>query len=217
MKKYIYIFITILAVCGSACRKIDIPPKNIIQDNDIFTSSQGIQAYMARLYSELPIEDFRYSPQRGLNMFWIISPTPATTGEALSRDQTGSMQENTGGWDRDFWADTYTCIRDCDYFIQTLPTYSKNFTTAQITAWLGEAYFVRGMTYFALVKRFGGVPIVHTVLNYKAGTSTDSLKIPRSSEKACWDQVDADLTTAINNLPNANPDYADGSRANKYV
>lgn len=46
-----------LLTASFACRKIDIPPKNIIQDNDIFTSSQGIQAYMARLYSELPLED----------------------------------------------------------------------------------------------------------------------------------------------------------------
>jgi len=41
--------------------------------------------------------------------------------------------------------------------------------------------------------------------------------IPRSSEKACWDQVDADLTYAMNNLPAVNTDYSDGSRANKYV
>jgi hypothetical protein len=215
MKKYI---VFLLCAVGSfGCRKLDIPPKNIVQDADIFTSTQGIQAYMARIYSELPIEDFRYSPQRGLNFFWIISPTPATTGEALSRDQTSSMQENFGGWNWDIWAGCYTTIRDCDYFIQTLPTYAKNFTTAQVQAWLGEAYFVRGMTYFALVKRFGGVPIVNSVLNYTPGTSTDSLEIPRASEKAVWDQVDSDFNFAMNNLPAVNTDYSDGSRANKYV
>jgi hypothetical protein len=216
MKKYI-IFCCFLAVFAAACRKLDIPPKNIVQDADIFTSSQGIQAYMARIYSELPIEDFRYSPARGLNFFWIISPTPATTGEALSRDQTGSMQENFGGWNWDIWAGCYTTIRDCDYFIQTLPNYAKNFTTEQVQAWLGEAYFVRGATYFALVKRFGGVPIVNKVLNYTPGTSTDSLEIPRSPEKAVWDQVDSDFNFAMDNLPAVNADYADGSRANKYV
>jgi len=215
MKK---LLIPLLLITGIfSCRKLDIPPINIIQNADIFTSSQGIQAYMARLYSELPIEDFRYSPQRGLNFFWIISPTPATTGEALSRDQNGSMQENVGGWEKEYWGATYTTIRDCDYFIQTLPTYSKNFTAEQVKDWLAEAYFVRGMTYFSLVKRFGGVPIVNTVLNYKPGGSADSLMIPRSSEKACWDQVDADLTYAMNNLPAVNADYGDGSRANKYV
>src|SRR6201994_3230168 len=140
MKKYIaFLF---FAAGIFACRKLDIPPKNIIQDADIFNSQQGIQAYMARLYSELPIEDFRYSPQRGINFFWIISPTPATTGEALSRDQNGSMQENIGGWQNEYWGATYTTIRDCDYFIQTLPTYSKNFTADQVKAWVAEAYFV---------------------------------------------------------------------------
>ena len=216
MKKYNYI-VLIIFVCISACRKLDIPPQNIIQDADVFSNSAGIQAYMARLYSELPIEDFRYSPTRGLNFFWIISPTPATTGEALSRDQTSSMQENFGGWNWDIWGGSYTLIHDCDYFIQTLPTYSKNFSTTQINAWLGEAYFVRGMTYFALVKRFGGVPLVNKTLSYTVGTSTDSLKIPRSSEQAVWDQVASDLDFAIANLPAVNTDYSDGSRANKYI
>jgi hypothetical protein len=212
-----YYYILLLLVGLAACRKLDIPPKNIIQDADIFTNPQGIQAYMARIYTELPIEDFRYSPSRGLNFFWIISPTPATTGEALSRDQTSAMQENFGGWSWDIWAGSYTTIRDCDYFIQTLPGYAKNFTPAQVNAWLGEAYFVRGMTYFGLVKRFGGVPIVNNVLNYTPGTSTDSLEVPRASEKAVWDQVDSDFNFAMNNLPAVNSDYSDGSRANKYV
>ena len=217
MKKYKYILLTLLILSVTACRKLDIPPKNIIQDPEVFSNLGGIQAYMARLYSELPIEDFRYSPQRGLNYFWIISPTPATTGEALSKDQTSSMQENFGGWTWDIWGGSYTVIHDCDYFIQTLPSYASNFTTAQVNAWLGEAYFIRGMTYFGLVKRFGGVPIVNKTLNYVVGTSTDELKIPRSSEQAVWDQVGSDFDFAIANLPAVNADDADGSRANKYV
>jgi hypothetical protein len=217
MKRYIYIVLTILVVCGSACRKLDIPPQNIIQNPDVFSTPAGIQAYMARLYSELPIEDFRYSPQRGLNFFWIISPTPATTGEALSRDQTSSMQENFGGWNWDIWSGSYTVIHDCDYFIETLPAYAKDFTPAQVNAWLGEAYFVRGMTYFALVKRFGGVPIVNKTLQYTVGSDPGTLKVPRSSEKAVWDQVASDFDFAIANLPAVNADYGDGSRANKYV
>ena len=217
MKRYIYILLSILTVFGSACRKINIPPPNIIQDPDVFSSTPGIQAYMARLYSELPIEDFRYSPARGLNFFWIISPTPATTGEALSRDQTSSMQENFGGWNWNIWSGSYGIIHDCDYFIETLPKYASSFSKDQVNAWLGEAYFVRGMTYFALVKRFGGVPIVNKTLDYTVGSSVEPLKIPRSSEKAVWDQVASDFDFAIANLPAENADYKDGSRANKYV
>jgi len=71
----------------------------------------------------------------GLNFFWIIKPTPATTGEALSRDQTSASSENFGDWHWDIWGGCYTTIRDCDYFIQTLPSYAKNFTAAQVSAW----------------------------------------------------------------------------------
>ena len=216
MKKYLFIALILMA-CITACRKLAIPPKNIIQDTDVFGSNGGIQAYMARIYSELPIEDFRYSPDMGLNFFWIIKPTPATTGEALSRDQTGSSSENFNDWHWDIWGGSYTVIRDCDYFIQTLPKYASTYTIAQVNAWLAEAYFVRGMTYFALVKRFGGVPIVNTVLNYTPGSSVDDLNIARSSEQAVWDQVGTDFDFAIANLPAVNTDYGDGSRANKYV
>ncbi|MGN6179613.1 MAG: RagB/SusD family nutrient uptake outer membrane protein [Mucilaginibacter sp.] len=217
MKRYQYILLVILTVYVSACRKINIPPPNIIQDQTVFSSSPGIQAYMARLYSEMPIEDFRYSPDMGLNWFWIIKPTPAVTGEALSRDQTGATAENWGDWHWDIWGGCYATIHDCNYFIQTLPKYAGNFSADQIKAWTAEAYFVRGMTYFALVKRFGGVPIANKVLNYTVGSSADALKIPRSSEKAVWDQVASDFDYAVANLPAVNPDYGDGSRANKYA
>lgn len=217
MKKFQYILLIVLMASVTACRKVDIPPPNIIQDQTVFASSGGIQAYMARIYSELPIEDFRYSPDMGLNFFWIIKPTPATTGEALSRDQTGSTSENWGDWHWDIWGGNYATIHDCNYFIKTLPAYSSNFTADQVKAWLGEAYFVRAMTYFALVKRFGGVPLVTDVLNYTVGGDVSSLKIPRASEKAIWDQIASDLDFAIANLPASNADAGDGSRANKYV
>jgi hypothetical protein len=218
MKKYKILILAICLLAGfSACRKLDIPPKNIIQDPDVFGSPGGITAYMARIYSELPIEDFRYTPDMGLNFFWIIKPTSATTGEALSRDQTGSSSENFNDWHWDVWGGNYTTIHDCDYFIETLPKYASTFSTAQVNAWLGEAYFVRAMTYFALVKRFGGVPIVNKVLNYTPGSSVTDLNVARSSEQAVWDQVASDLDFAIANLPATNADNPDGSRANKYV
>src|SRR5881628_2503941 len=98
MKKYAYTIFAFLLCWTTACKKLDTLPPSIISDQDVFSSAAGITAYMARMYSELPIEDFRYSPERGLNMFWIISPFPAMTGEALSRDQRGAMSEAVLYW-----------------------------------------------------------------------------------------------------------------------
>ncbi|MBD1363663.1 RagB/SusD family nutrient uptake outer membrane protein [Mucilaginibacter sp. ZT4R22] len=209
MKKNIYIIICFLVCWTTACKKLDVPPINIIQDKDVFTSTGGIQAYMARIYSELPIEDFRYSPQRGLNFFWIISPFPAVTGEALSRDQNGAMQENVG---ESPWGDCYKLIRDANYFIENMPKYAGTYTPAQVNSWLGEARFIRALTYFALVKRYGGVPIVDKVLEYPTG-NIDDLNMARASEEAVYDFVAADLDFAYANLSESNQ----AGRANKYA
>jgi hypothetical protein len=209
MKKNIYIIICFLVCWTTACKKLDVPPINIIQDKDVFTSTGGIQAYMARIYSELPIEDFRYSPQRGLNFFWIISPFPAVTGEALSRDQNGAMQENVG---ESPWGDCYKLIRDANYFIENMPKYASTYTPAQVNSWLGEARFIRALTYFALVKRYGGVPIVDKVLEYPTA-NIDDLNMARASEEAVYDFVAADLDFAYANLSESNQ----AGRANRYA
>ncbi|MFB0498654.1 hypothetical protein ABID99_004891 [Mucilaginibacter sp. OAE612] len=209
MKKFPYIILTFLLCWTTACKKLDTLPPSIISDQDVFSSAAGVTAYMARMYSELPIEDFRYSPERGLNMFWIISPTSATTGEALSRDQNGSMQENTG---LSTWSDCYRTIRDANYFSENIGKYAGNFTNDQVNNWLGEARFIRAATYFALVKRYGGVPLVDKVLKYPE-QSIEELKIPRNSEEKIYDFIGTDLDYAYANLPETNQ----VGRANKYV
>jgi hypothetical protein len=207
MKKFKFIILSVLICCNLGCNKLNIPPLNIIQDADVFTSEGGITAYMARSYSELPIEDFRYSPTRGLNFFWIISPFSCISGEGLSRDQTSATQETFG-----YWANAYSLIRETNYFMATLPKYASNYSTAQVNSWLGEARFIRAATYFALVKRYGGVPIVDKVLKYPE-QSIQELQIPRSSEEKVYDFVATDLDTAYLNL-NAT---SQRGRANKFV
>ena len=81
-----------------------------------------------------------------------------------------------------------------------------------MNTWKGEMYFNRAFVYFALVKRYGGVPIVNEVLNYP-GQSIEELKIPRSSEDAVYQQVKADLDMAYELLPETN----ELGRATKYA
>lgn len=205
--KYIIIIIT-LASGMNACTKLDVAPLNIIQDKDIFTTNGGIQVYMARLYSELPVEDFRYSPERGLNHFWIISPFPAITGEALSRDQRRSQSET-----QFYWNDAYKLIRETNYFLETLPQYAPNFEPADtVKHWIGEAHFIRAFTYYALAKRYGGVPLITSVLQYPS-TDAAALDVPRASEEKTWDFIAADLDTAIARMN----EVSQKGRANKYV
>ena len=42
------------------------PPKNTLTDDDLMSSEAGLNVYMARLYSQMPWEDFKYMAQWGL-------------------------------------------------------------------------------------------------------------------------------------------------------
>ncbi|WP_455667340.1 RagB/SusD family nutrient uptake outer membrane protein [Phocaeicola sp.] len=213
IKKYIFAFV-LASFSLSSCLDLDVAPMNIVQDKDIFTSENGVLSYMARIYSQLPVEDFRYSGARGFNHFWIIDPVPMLTGEAIGRDWCGAHSE-----DFDYYADDkepsgngYKLIRDINYFLETLPSYESYFSTEQVNTWKGEALFARGFAYFALAKRYGGVPLVNTVLKYPE-QSIDDLKVPRSSEEAVYNQVYQDLTDAFNLLP----EKAQRGRATRYA
>lgn len=121
IKKHIFAF----ALCmGSltSCVDLDIPPMNIVGDNDIFGSTAGVTSYMARLYSTLPVEDFRYSH---VNMFFSggsnFAQPSCLTGEAISRDTKGAEVETANYWDA-----AYALIRETNYFIETLPKYADS-------------------------------------------------------------------------------------------
>ena len=214
MKTKIYLLLLVIgAFIMPSCKKnLDVPPPNIVQDKDIFTNSAGILSYMASFYSEIPMEDFKWSPTTGFKTFFYGS-TAAITGEAISRDQQNSTE--TFG----YWADAYALIRECNYFTETLPNYASNFSDTQVKNWMGEARFIRAFTYFALVKRYGGVPIIDKVLT-KPGASIDDIsesieeyKVPRSSEQAVYDFIAADLDYAFANLP----ETTQKGRASKYA
>ncbi|TKC12815.1 RagB/SusD family nutrient uptake outer membrane protein [Pedobacter polaris] len=213
MKKKLYILFAVLITSFTACQKLDVPPVNIIQDKDIFGTEAGISAYMSRIYITMPIEDFKYHPAGGFNQNAQVGSAAAVTGEASSRD-TGNATETFN-----YWSAAYTLIRDCNYFMETLPAYASNYKPEQIKNWIAEARFIRAFTYFALVKRYGGVPIVDKLLTSPGQTISElaseieELRIPRAAEEAVYDFIATDCDQAFADLPETNK----MGRANKYA
>lgn len=131
------------------------------------------------------------------------------TGEAIGRDTQAADNEGFSYWD-----DGYSQIRDINMLIEKLPDYSSSLGETQMKIYLGEAYFIRAFTYFALVKRYGGVPLVDTTIDYPASVDMEGTHLFRASEEAIWDFIASDLTNAIEILPEDSPQKG---RVNKYV
>ena len=202
----------VMALSFYSCDYSDVPPINIIQDDAIFNSESGITSYMTTLYYDLPIEDFRYT-QQGFNVSGKgQGRLPNVSGEAMcsSSDDISTIGDGTwwGCWD-------YGKIRRVNYFLKNFPAYKSNFqNTVLADAWMGEAHFIRAYCYFAMVKRYGGVPILREPQEYVG--DIESLKVPRDTEKACYDFIAEDLDEAFRLLPD-NEEILGKGRATKYA
>lgn len=202
----------VMALSFYSCDYLDVPPIDIIQDDAIFNSESGITSYMTTLYYDLPIEDFRYT-QQGFNVSGKgQGRLPNVSGEAMcsSSDDISTIGDGTwwGCWD-------YGKIRRVNYFLKNFPAYKSNFqNTVLADAWMGEAHFIRAYCYFAMVKRYGGVPILREPQEYVG--DIESLKVPRDTEKACYDFIAEDLDEAFRLLPD-NEEILGKGRATKYA
>lgn len=201
MKLKKYLFLLCLGTLFS-CSDLSIAPMNIVKEKDIFGTKDAVMSYISRMYSTMPMEDFRYYyPASGLfnTNDQRYSQQSCLTGEAIGRDTKGAEKESASYWDN-----PYKYIRDANIFIETMPKYAHLHAAADVKTYIAEAYFARAFLYYSLVKRYGGVPIVDKVIDYNTSMPLEDCQLFRDSEEATWDFIANDLDYAIANLPATN-------------
>ena len=94
-----------------------------------------------------------------------------------------------------FWKSTYNGIFRANSVLENIekPT---DYAAGQKEQFIGEAKFMRALYYFDLVRVFGGVPAVTSVV-----TNEQAKAISRASEDEIYQIIIDDLKDAINNLP----------------
>lgn len=208
MKKLI-IFLAVLSLTVS-CADLDVAPKNVVTADQLLSDESGMDIYLARLYSYMPYEDFKYLPQWGFNFNgWLVSIGISGTGECLDRDGicAAFTSESTP-----YWSMAFRELREANFLLENLPKYKSHYSEAMYNDYLGEAYYIRATVFYAMARRFGGVPLVTKVIDYP--DKSDNLEVPRSSEEDTWNQVLSDYDKAIELLEPTSP--KDGY-ANKYI
>ena len=93
------------------------------------------------------------------------------------------------------WDQCYTYIRTVNILFEKAKDYPGS--QSEIAPYLAEAYFFRAYNYFTLLKAFGGVPVVTSVMD----TDSPELRSPRNSRYEVIDLILSDLTNAIASLP----------------
>ncbi|HEY9048645.1 MAG TPA: RagB/SusD family nutrient uptake outer membrane protein [Ohtaekwangia sp.] len=210
MKKQL-IYITLFCIGVLSCQDLNLEPKGILGEPELFGNEYGVKKYFAAIYNSLPIEDFLYYGTDSDHAY-----RPDNYWEQGKKSLGNMSGEFFNTWvlvDNDgfaYWP--YDRIRDVNTFIENFPNYRDNYTEDVYNKLLGEAHFLRAFYYFGLAKRYGGVPLVKDVQDPLAPKET--LEVPRNTEYDTWKLIYEDLTFAIENM-SANTDET--GRANKYV
>lgn len=106
-----------------------------------------------------------------------------------------------------FWAGQYRNINLCNQVLDNVPAIDMD--EALKARYLAEAKFIRGYSYFRLVRAYGDVP-----LRLKVPADATEYNIPRTDKVLVYEQIEKDLTEAAAVLPQSYP-AADLGRATK--
>lgn len=210
MKKVEILLLSILTVGFISCADfLEVEPKDRVTGNALLSSDGGIRAYMAGHYYNLPIEDFRYDFCTNFNVGRCDGgKTNMMSGPEATHSEWGDHIGETNRYDN--WEQIYKYIRGYNELKSCIPM-MKPTDPATIDQVTGEYYFMMAYSYFALAKRYGGVPIIDDLQDWNG--DYESVKVPRSTEVATWKFVLDMCDKAVALLP----DNTSQERANKWT
>jgi hypothetical protein len=206
------LLVVIIGILVSACHDLNLEPVGQLGESEMYGTEFGVRKLLTRFYNYLPIEDFGFYANaefgNGGSNNWEAYKNSLTQASGEVADDWGGVQN---GDNPKYWA--YNRVREINTFLSIFPTYRDNFTEDSYNNIVGEARFLRAFIYFAMVKRYGGLPIITEVQDPYA--PLEELQIPRATEYDSWKFIHDDLQFAIDNLFEIQKD--EPNRANKYI
>ena len=214
MKKISIILMTVAAIAFSGCTALndflDVKPTNKVSAEEVVSSPEGIQAFLANLYYRMPIEAFDFTaeskpnPEQGYrDGFHHNDGAPNNSARyvwLLTDDCTGPEVDDIPNDNYYMWWDTaFELLHDLNEFTALIPTMESinDDTRRELT---GQSWFIRGQIYFALARRYGGVPIIESVIDIQPlidnpndeetmNETIAKLKVSRATEVKTWDYI----------------------------
>ncbi|MDR2232634.1 MAG: RagB/SusD family nutrient uptake outer membrane protein [Tannerella sp.] len=194
--KYLIItcFISLTACIDSV---LDKRPLDIISEDVVWNDPNLVDSYIAGLYAQMYI--FRFdavSPAQGSweqrSEHLNITNVSDEVGRAVWFDYTGGFKTGSltiSGGLLEWWDNAYSIIRNLNKLLENLPNSvnEPDFIESRVA----EARFLRAFNYFALVKRYGGVPLITKEIPIDA--PDEELYPIRDSEQKIYDFIISEM------------------------
>ena len=204
MKK-IYILIA-AAFALVACKDgfLDKTPLDKLSEDAVFNSDALAESYVNALYTVLPdpyqegnvgcITDEGYFRYGGTSTRYIASGYMDPDNVMYIKE--GGQAHNTRTTVLNIWNRTYEWIYRMNYFLTYIDENGSMMSEAAKTRLCGEVYFLRAWSYFLLIQRYAGVPLIT-----KPHALDDDFTVERADFDTCVDFILDDLQNAYDMLP----------------
>lgn len=204
MKK-IYILIA-AAFALVACKDgfLDKTPLDKLSEDAVFNSDALAESYVNALYTVLPdpyqegnvgcITDEGYFRYGGTSTRYIASGYMDPDNVMYIKE--GGQAHNTRTTVLNIWNRTYEWIYRMNYFLTYIDENGSKMSEAAKTRLCGEVYFLRAWSYFLLIQRYAGVPLIS-----KPHSLDDDFTVERADFDTCVDFILDDLQRAYEMVP----------------
>lgn len=200
MKNKLFIILAVVGVSFSSCKKfLEVDPKQYTSDAVTIIDENSAKTAVRGIYNQLASNGYYGYTFQTLGFF---------SGDNI--EYTGSQTVNNQLTNHDVkadlaalatsWAAIYNTINRANNVLEKVPglAVTATFTETVKNQLLGEAYFLRALSYFDLARTWGGVQIITKATS----SSSDKPAVPRSTLDATYAQVLNDLNSAESLLPN---------------
>ena len=207
MKKYIYIFASLLVLGLQSCDDfLDREPLDFGDENAYFKNAEDLKVFVNDFYSALPTN----------NSLWggLYSQDNQSDNQSASYAQSlfYKGEKKTVNINNSEW--NFSRLRAINYFINKvegkLATGQLSDSPDYVNHYLGEGYFFRAYDYFRLLRNFGDAPIITAMLDDDQALLTEkSIRYPRNEVAR---HIIADLDKAAELLMASAPESGRVSR-----
>ncbi|MFT4204028.1 MAG: RagB/SusD family nutrient uptake outer membrane protein [Chitinophagaceae bacterium] len=186
--KYITYGMCAMIVSSSCNKYLDTTSISNITVENFYTSTNDISQALTGVYNSLlslPDENYYYLSELRTSNYYISSVSAARDYYTLSRfQQTADLSTAETSW-----SDLYTMIYRANKILESIDnvTYSDEDDKNLV---IDQCRFLRAFAYFELVKNFGGVPLVTSVI-----TSEEGYALTRTSADSIYSYIISELET----------------------
>ncbi|UFH56828.1 RagB/SusD family nutrient uptake outer membrane protein [Spirosoma sp. KNUC1025] len=182
-------FILLLTGCQ---RFLDVQPELQVDESQAITNASTAEAAVNGLYNRLGSDGYYGSNFQSLS-YLSGGDIQWTGSQGAPQEITSRKLTADNSYVGSAWAAIYRTILQANYLLEAVPALKDPQLTADRKNQIqGEAYTIRALSYFDLVRGWGGVQLI---LN-PTHTSSDNTGISRSSVEDTYAQVLKDLTAA---------------------